>query len=211
MQIAVITGPTFQTATSRIILANSLRDGVELRLDLFQDLDIALLKELRKSITGKVIFTLRSRRCGGGFIGSEEKRLTLAKELLALEPDYFDFESDTDPLFLNEILTSNISTKVILSYHNFLSTPKHLDLILNKLLLYPCHAYKICTTANSFSDSYKMLRFVQKTQKSGVNIIGICMGDYGRITRTDGVKAGNYLNYTILHTRDKVAPGLTLV
>ncbi len=191
--------------------ANSLRDGVELRLDLFQEIDLPSIERLRKSIAGKVIFTLRSRRNGGGFLGSEDKRLNLAKSLLALEPDYFDFECDTDPLFLSELSTSKMTTKIILSYHNFQATPKHLDVILNKMLLQPSYAYKICTTANSISDSYKMLRFVQKMHKSGMNIIGICMGDYGRITRTDGLKAGNYLNYTILHTRDKVAPGLTLV
>ena len=122
-----------------------------------------------------------------------------------------NFECDTDPAFINEILSLEVETKIILSYHNFSATPKHLDLILSKMLPYSSYAYKICTTANSFSDSYKMLRFIQKMHKSGLNIIGICMGDYGRITRTDGVKAGNYLNYTILHTRDKVAPGLTLV
>ena len=66
-------------------------------------------------------------------------------------------------------------------------------------------------TANSLSDSYKMLRFIQKTTKEGLKIIGLCMGDYGRLTRTEGLKAGNYLNYTILHTRDKIAPGLILV
>lgn len=191
--------------------ANSLRDGVELRLDLFKEIDLPSIERLRKSITGKVIFTLRSRRNGGGFLGSEEKRLNLAKSLLEFEPDYFDFECDTDPLFLSELSDSKMATKIILSYHNFQATPKHLDIILNKMLLQPSYAYKICTTANSISDSYKMLRFVQKMHKSGMNIIGICMGDYGRITRTDGLKAGNYLNYTILHTRDKVAPGLTLV
>lgn len=211
MQIAIITGPNYSTAFNRIAQANSLRDGVELRLDLFQEIDLPSIAELRKSIRGKVIFTLRSRRNGGGFLGSEEKRLKLAKDLLTLEPDYFDFECDTDPVFLNELLSSHIGSKIILSYHNFLTTPKHLDTILNKMLQHTSYAYKICTTANSFSDAYKMLRFVQKMHKSGLKIIGICMGDYGRLTRTEGVKAGNYLNYTILHTRDKVAPGLTLV
>jgi len=211
MQVAIITGPTYPIASNRVALANSSKDGVELRLDLFQEIDLKMLTELKQNIVGKVIFTLRSRRNGGGFLGSEEKRLNLAKELLSLKPDYFDFELDTEPTFLNEIISLFPDTKIILSYHNFLMTPKHLDVILNKMVLTPCHAYKICTAANSFSDSYKMLRFIQKNSKSGLKIIGLCMGDYGRITRTDGLKAGNYLNYTILHNRDKVAPGLTLV
>ncbi len=207
MQIAIITGPTYEIASKRILQANVERDGVELRLDLFQEIDIPSIKKLRMSVTGKVIFTLRHRRNGGGFLGSEEKRLQLACDLLALNPDYFDFECDTDPSFLNAVTTSNI----ILSYHDFLSTPKDLNTILKKMIHPAPYAYKICTTANSLSDSYKMLRFIQKTNKSGVKIIGICMGDYGRLTRTDGVKAGNYLNYTILHIGDKIAQGLMLV
>lgn len=211
MQIAIITGPTYKIASSRIEQANKERDGVELRLDLFQEIDLSSIQQLRKTITGKVIFTLRSRRNGGGFVGSEEKRLKLAKELASLNPDYFDFESDTDALFFEELRLLTPSLKIILSYHNFLTTPKNLDLIIKKMLSFESYAYKICTTANSFSDSYKMLRFIQKMKNEGLKFIGLCMGEYGRPTRTDGIKAGNYLTYTILHNRDKVAPGLTLV
>ena len=207
MQIAIITGPTYEIASKRILMANTQKDGVELRLDLFQEINLSDLKQLKNSITGKVIFTLRHRRNGGGFLGGEEKRLKVAKDLLSLEPDYFDFECDTNLSFLDETPLS----KIIFSYHDFLSTPKHLDLILKKMLHPIPYAYKICTTATSLSDSYKMLRFIQKTTKSGLKIIGLCMGEYGRLTRIEGLKAGNYLNYTILHTRDKVAPGLMLV
>jgi 3-dehydroquinate dehydratase type I len=211
MQIAIVTGPTHQIAALRVVQANAQKDGVEFRLDLFQNLDIRALQELRSIVAGKVIFTLRSRKNGGGFLGSDERRLQLTKELLELKPDYFDIEHDTPEDFLNEILNYQNDVKIILSYHNYTATPKHLELILSKMVKDKVYAYKICTTANSFSDSYRMLRFIQKTKQSGTNVIGLCMGEYGRITRVDGIKAGNYLNYTILSNRDKVAPGLSKV
>ena len=34
------------------------------------------------------------------------------------------------------------------------------------------------------------------------------MGNQGKITRIDGLKVGNYLNYKIIHIGDKVAPGI---
>jgi len=206
VEIAIITGPTYEIASRRIEQANLAKDGVELRLDLFQEINIPIIKELREKIRGKTIFTLRSRRNGGGFAGSEDKRILLLNELLSLNPEYFDFEFDTD------LSTLQISeqTKIILSYHNFISTPKHLEIVLKKMFHPSAYAYKLCTTANSLSDSYMMLRFIQKMHKEGVNIIGLCMGDYGKITRTDGIKSGNYLNYSILNIRDKVAPGLTI-
>ncbi len=136
MQIAIITGPTYSTAIGRIAQANARGLGVELRIDLFLEIDIASIKKLRDSVAGKVVFTLRSRRGGGGFVGNEEKRFNLARELLALQPDYFDFEWDTDQIFLNEIRSAFPNCKIILSYHNFLSTPKDLDSVLNKMLTF---------------------------------------------------------------------------
>jgi 3-dehydroquinate dehydratase type I len=211
MQIAIVTGPTHKIAAHRVLQANAQKDGVEFRLDLFQDINLSDLEQLKEMVTGKVIFTLRSRKSGGGFLGAEEKRLSLIKELLTLKPDYIDIEQDTPNDFLVELLQEESNSKIILSHHNYLATPKHIELVLNKMLKEGIYAYKICTTANSFSDSYRMLRFVQKTRQSGINIIGLCMGEYGRITRIDGIKAGNYLNYTILSNRDKVAPGLAKV
>lgn len=197
MQIVVITGPTYEIAKSRIALAKGL-DGVEFRLDLFHSLSIEEVAELRKLAPGKVIFTLRNRRQGGSFKGVETARLALIEKLLSLSPDYFDLEYDIDPLFLQTITQAYPQTKIILSQHDFEKTPKNLSLTLKKMISTPADIYKLCTTANSLSDSYRMLRFVQITVKQGISFIGLCMGDQGRLTRTEGVKSGNYLNYNVL-------------
>lgn len=211
MQITVITGPTKEIALPRIGLANTLTDGVELRLDLFKKLDYKDALEMREKCQKKVIFTLRGSKGGGGFLESEDIRLRFIEELICIEPDYFDIESHTDKNFIERIAALYPKTKLILSYHNFEITPNDLDAILSKMLSPHIYAYKICTTANYITDSYRMLRFIQRTAENGLRIIGLCMGDEGVITREEGIQSGNYLNYKILHKRDRCARGLKFV
>ncbi len=211
MQFAVITGPTFETAKKRIKLANQFKDGIELRLDLFKEsLDLDHLKDLFLAAKKKVILTLRKKNQGGGYVGTEENRQIQILELLKCAPDYVDIEFDSSPSFLREVKLLFPSCKIISSFHNLATTPKDLELIFQQMPTEDVYAYKICTTANSLADSYKMLRFIQKKKTDGVNIIGLCMGEHGQITRKEGLKAGNYLNYSILHNYDNCSPGLHL-
>lgn len=208
MQIAIITGPSFETAKSRITLANRRMDGVELRLDLFRQFDLDQVADLLSSCKGKSIVTLRSRSNGGGFLGFEAKRLSLLAQILEFEPDYVDIEYNTDPLAVEELALRFPKTKIISSYHNFDRTPKNIELILDKMIAPAIYAYKICSTANSLSDSFKMLRFIQSVRERQLRFIGLCMGEMGKITRKEGLNAGNYLNYLVLHQRDSCAQGL---
>lgn len=198
MQIATITGPTYEIIDSRIALANRLGYGVEFRLDLIkEDLDFERLKNLREKCTGQVIFSLRSRREGGGFIGTEEKREKIIMNLLRLEPNFFDLEWSSSQNLFSIISESYPSTKIISSYYDFDRTPKNLDFVLQKMMVQFAHIYKICVTANSLPDAYRMLRFLLKMKATDKEVIGLCMGEYGRITRKE--ESGNYLRYTLLN------------
>jgi len=117
-------------------------------------------------------------------------------------PDYIDIESDLSASLPN--------CNIISSYHHFERTPRDLEEIVKKMNRNnpTAYAYKVCTTANSVSDSYKMLRLIQKLTSEGIKFIGLCMGEKGSITREEGIKSGNYLNYFVLSNRDQCAPGL---
>ena len=209
MQFAVITGPTTDTASKRIELANKSCDGIELRLDLFKEqLNLDKLTSLKTQSRNKTILTLRKRNQGGGYLGPEDRRQSLLLDYLACNSEYVDIEWDTDSEFFLLIKRLYPNCKIISSFHDFISTPRDLEKIFTQMKSNDPYAYKICTTANSFADAYKMLRFIQKKVAEGTRIIGLCMGEYGSITRREGLKAGNYLNYTILHNRDSCAKGL---
>lgn len=97
--------------------------------------------------------------------------------------------------------------KVIVSYHNYDETPD-LEAVLQMLKeAHPqAHFYKIATMACSTLDSLRMLKFLQ----SHPNIIGLCMGDLGMLTRICAPVFQVPLMYAPLHEEDKNAPGQLL-
>ena len=207
MEFVIVTGPTYKEAIKTVKKAVKISDGIEFRIDLFQSIFPLELTELVKIChfhEKKVLFTIRSCAQGGGSSLSKDSLENYIQELCSLSPDYIDIEYT-----LSKKLTSSITNvKKIISYHNFEKTPSNLEETLMLLQEHSAHAYKICTTARDISDAYRMMNFVHKQKKKGVNIIGLCMGKDGVTTRTDGLKFGNYLNYKIIHVRDNVARGL---
>lgn len=207
MEFIVVAGPEYSDALLRIRKALKTMDGIELRLDLFKQIHIENLKaiiDMCQSKGKKIILTLRSLAGGGGYNKPTAQLEKEIRKLSLLKPDYMDIEWD-----LSEQLFKDLGdTKIIASYHDFEQTPPSLEKVLEKMQEKKAYAYKLCTTSRDLSDSYRMLHFIHKQKKQGLNIIGLCMGDMGKITREDGLKVGNYLNYRIVSLRDKVAGGL---
>ena len=144
----------------------------ELRLDLFPSLDLELLQRFLQNSTRPVMLTLRRASQGGGFQGGEPERETLIKQLLSLDPHFFDLEYDMRPEFLSEVLKSHPKTQFILSYHNFQKIPENLVEIYRAMAKYPVFSYKIAAMTHSTNDALKMLIFAKKHPKTSV----ICMG-----------------------------------
>lgn len=176
--------------------------GCELRLDCFPRID---KEEIRALCTIPVIFTLRKASQGGQFKGSEKERLALIEDLLTLKPDYVDLESDVDPAFIKKIAHNYPETKILLSYHNFTSTPEDLPKLLKEMQNPYVYAYKIATMANSSLDSLRMLAFVRK--HASQRICGICMGEKGKLTRILGPVFGSFLGYAPPESGGETAPG----
>lgn len=206
MEFIVITGPTYKIALKKIKKALKIHDGIELRLDLFQEIkkeEVSEIVRLCKAAGKKIILTLRSLQGGGGYKRSLESLENEILELSETAPHYMDIEHD-----LSDALFSSLEgTNVIASFHDFERTP-NLERTLKKMQEKSAYAYKLCTTSILLSDSYRMLNFIHKQSRLGLNFIGLCMGEKGKITREDGLRVGNYLNYRIMHLGDKVAAGL---
>jgi len=97
--------------------------------------------------------------------------------------------------------------KVIVSYHNYEETP---DLEAVLLMLREAHPqacfYKIATMARSTLDSLRMLSFLQRHPQ----VIGLCMGELGTVTRICAPIFQVPLMYAPLREEDKNAPGQLL-
>jgi 3-dehydroquinate dehydratase/shikimate dehydrogenase len=153
-----------------------------------------------------MIFTLRNKSQGGFYLHNETQRLQDITSLCEISPDFLDLEYDISKEFLQKIHEVFPKIKLICSYHNFNETPQNLPSLLGDMQN-PCfQIYKIATQANSITDSKRMLQFVKETHQT-IPLIGICMGEHGKVTRILGPKAGNILNYACVSDELATAPG----
>lgn len=91
----------------------------------------------------------------------------------------------------------------LISYHNFQETPKNLHEILAQMKRRPAAFYKIATLANSTLDACRMLEFV----RAHSNVIGLCMGQLGEMTRILAPCFGTPIMYAPLTLETQTAPG----
>ncbi len=172
-------------------------DLVEMRLDY-----IGRAVDLRRLLADRrapVLITCRRREDGGRWEKTEQERQMMLRSAIASGVDYVDLEED---------IASSIprygKTKRIISLHNFEETPADLEAIHARLAALDADIVKIATMANSFADSIRMLRLLQKVK---IPTIALCMGELGTITRIMGLSLGSPFTYTALTNDRKIAPG----
>ncbi|NPA62124.1 MAG: type I 3-dehydroquinate dehydratase [Methanococci archaeon] len=167
-------------------------DIVEFRVDMMNNVKE---EDIEKFSKYPCIITVRPKWEGGFWKGSEEERLKLLKKAIECNAKFVDIElkekKNKDLVnFRNEI---GSKTKIIISYHDFEKTPpkKELEEIVEKALELGDIA-KFATMVNDKKDVLKILHTIYKY--SG-NIIGIGMGEKGKLTRILGIYFGSVLTF----------------
>ena len=198
-RIAVpITARDMDGALYEIDQASNVADIIELRLDYIQKPEIRRL--LERSALPKIA-TCRAKYDKGLFEGTEEERLGVLREAIDLGVEYVDLElKSLRP-------ASTRKSKLILSYHNFDETPGNIRSIYRNLVAMGADIPKIATVANSPSDSLRMLELISEARANGRDMIGICMGQEGMVTRVYGPMFGGYLTFARLGEGKESAPG----
>lgn len=181
-------------------------DIIELRIDnIFSETKRPNLKRLVNHNSLPKIVTNRHRDEGGGFTGSEERRINLLNYAVGLGVEYIDIEgSFYTPLLGKNTIKEGTETKFIISYHNFNETPEDLDRVYENISEKEPDIVKIATKANSHHDSLRMLNLISNADR---DIIGICMGREGIMTRVYGPAFGGYLTFASLETGKESAKG----
>lgn len=182
---------------------NKQIDGIELRLDLCPDWDLAKVSDFLREAPCPVMLTLRKASQGGKFSGSEEERQQVIQQLLSLKPSYFDLEADMRPSFLEQMLKKHPETRFVLSHHDFERTPDNLEEIYNSMSRFTPFSCKIAAMAKSANDALKMLLFAHKHPGTSA----ICMGERGSFARVLGKVAGNVIDYAISSSDAPTGPG----
>lgn len=128
--------------------------------------------------------------CRPDFVGLEKQALLLGA---AIESGaaYVDIEVEL-PNEQKQLLASKAKAagcKVIVSYHNYSSTPnlQSLQEIMELMVSDGADILKVATMATSIADSARILSLYEKTPKP---LVAIAMGEKGRITRVANLFLG---------------------
>lgn len=193
-------------------------DIIEWRVDGFAAVEnigrtTEALRELRKTI-GEIplIFTCRCINEGGfkEISPSARKDIIIAALKTGLL-DIIDFEISNGEEFINEVkeAVKLYGGKLILSYHNFKTTPDE-EFIINKLKeasSLEADIAKIAVMPSNYRDVLNLLSATLKVRTEVLNIpvITMAMGEIGSITRIAGGLFGSDVTFAI--GREASAPG----
>jgi 3-dehydroquinate dehydratase/shikimate dehydrogenase len=199
-------------AATMIERAESLvRDNpfMELRLDYLSQPQIALPKlknflELHPEAT--FIATCRRAVNGGKFKGSVSAQLAVLRKAADCGFPLADLEiQSAEALKATELKDFYDRIGLIISYHDFRATKK-LDQQLAAMSKYPADFYKLVSTAANLHDNVVLMKFLEAHAASH-EMVGICMGEQGMISRVLGVRAGSVFTFASATRGEETGPG----
>jgi 3-dehydroquinate dehydratase/shikimate dehydrogenase len=200
----IITGPDVQSAEQMLAQGKSYIDGVELRLDHFDKIDIEALKGFLQSCGLPVMFTVRRNDQGGVFRGDEKERLQLLETVCALQPAYLDLEYDVPQEFRKKLFDAYPNVTFLSSYHDFSQTPQDIEAVFSKIKTPYAHIYKMAFAVDSTLDALRLLTFVQLHEEK-IAVMG--MQEEGKVTRILAPVVGSFLTYATILEGMSTAPG----
>jgi 3-dehydroquinate dehydratase/shikimate dehydrogenase len=167
---------------------------IEFRLDYLAK-PLTALPKLKEFLAAHsevtAIATCRREANGGKFASATVAELEVLQKAASSGFHLVDVELQTaeqvKPAELDKLRARGAG--LVLSYHDFVAT-KDLDGIFERMRPYDPEFIKIVSTARSLADNVVMMRFLERAHDMA-NIVGICMGDQGVISRILGPRAGS--------------------
>src|SRR5271166_4155135 len=206
--VAVV-GPDAATMTQR---AESLvRDNpfLEFRLDYLSQ-PVSAVPKLRHFLDlhpeATVIATCRRAVNGGKFKGSVAAELGILLRAADCGFQLVDLELQSAKALKSSDL-QELSNRVglIISHHDFRATKK-LEEQFAELSKYPADFYKLVSTAATLYDNVVMMKFLE-AHSGKHEMVGLCMGEQGIISRVLGVRAGSIFTFGAATRGEETAPG----
>lgn len=187
---------------------------LEFRLDYLEkpQAAIAKLREFlyeRSEVTA--VATCRRTTGGGRFRATAASQLELLTEAAAAGFHLVDLEVETAEGISRaqfdafRLALIDRGTGIILSSHDFDATGD-LDKTFDRLQRFQPDFIKIVSTAKQLIDNVAMMRFLER-KSDGANLIGICMGDQGLVSRVLGVRAGSIFTFASASEGEETGPG----
>ena len=183
---------------------------LEFRLDYLEKPLLALpkIKHFFSDNTAATgISTCRRVVNGGKFSGNVAAEIEVLSKAAAAGFHIVDVELESAEAMKKGELQKLRDTGValIISHHDFNAT-KDLDGIYKRIAPFQPDFIKIVPTAKSLVDNVTLMRFIEHMDDHS-NIIGICMGDAGIISRVLGVRAGSAFTFAAASIGEETGPG----
>jgi len=182
---------------------------IELRLDYLPQPQTALPKlknfiELHPEAT--FISTCRRAANGGKFKGSVAAQVAILRKAAEIGFPLADLEvQSAEALKPDELKDLYDRIGLIISYHDFRSTRK-LEEHLAAMSRLPADFYKVVSTATNLHDNVVMMKFLE-AHSGGHEMVGLCMGEQGIISRVLGVRAGSVFTFASAMRGEETAIG----
>jgi len=205
-----ITGSGASEVIEKVAFAAKDNPFIEVRLDYLEKPLLALprLKTfLAENATVTAIGTCRRTQSGGRFNGTVAEELDiLCKAAISgfqiIDISLESAEALKAPEF-EKLRSTGVS--IMISHHDFAAT-KDLDAVYERIRPFAPDFVKIVPTAKTLSDNLTLMRFLERMNESS-NIIGVCMGEAGIISRVLGVRAGSAFTFAAATAGEETAPG----
>ncbi len=183
---------------------------LEFRLDYLEKPLLALPKLKHFFIDNTAatgIATCRRAANGGKFSGSVAEEIEVLSKAAATGFHIVDVELESAEALKKGELQKLRDTGIalIISHHDFNAT-KDLDGIYKRIVPFQPDFIKIVPTAKTLVDNVTLMRFIERMEDHS-NIIGICMGDAGIISRVLGVRAGSAFTFAAATVGEETGPG----
>jgi 3-dehydroquinate dehydratase / shikimate dehydrogenase len=183
---------------------------LEFRLDYLEKPLLAMPK-LKNFLTENnavtAIATCRRTANGGKFSGNVAAEIEVLSKAAATGFHIVDVELESATAMKKGELQKLRDTGValIISHHDFEAT-KDLDGIYKRIVPFAPDFIKIVPTAKTLSDNVTLMRFIERMEDH-TNIIGVCMGDAGIISRVLSLRAGSAFTFAAATTGEETGPG----
>jgi 3-dehydroquinate dehydratase/shikimate dehydrogenase len=183
---------------------------LEFRLDYLEKPAAALpkLKQfLADNTAATAIATCRRIENGGKFAGSVAAELDI---LIRAAEDGFhlvDLELESaEALKKTELQKLRETTAALLISHHDFEATRDLDEVFARIEAFHPDFIKIVPTARKLTDNVTLLRFLERMEDRG-NLVGICMGDMGIVSRVLGVRSGSLFTFAAALAGEETGPG----
>ena len=142
---------------------------------------------------------------------TDDERYRLLCDSLKAGAEYIDIDLKDQEDLKNKLISKarELKKKIIISYHNFVTTPDYEELhaIMAKGLEYGPDILKIACTAKSERDCARLLSLYDTDITADTGLITISMGELGTLTRAAALCLGAPLMYAAVPGETRTAPG----